>query len=95
MANEELEKIQRLWKEYKVKTGDTQASAAQKIGIKQACFSLYISGNLPMNTIFIIKFSRLVGENPANIRSNLAVFYGKLKGKRLIERLDQSIEALI
>ena len=64
-----LKRVNKAWLDYKTKSGVTQAQAAKAIGIGQSSFSQYLrgpdNGGTPLNTNFLIKFSRLLNKDPA------------------------------
>lgn len=64
----DLKKVQRLWSDFKSSTGATQATAASSLEMNQSAFSQYLrgedGGGIPLNTNFVLKFCKLVGEDP-------------------------------
>ena len=64
-----LKRVNQAWLDYKSKSGVTQAQAAKALGIGQSSFSQYLrgpdNGGIPLNTKFLLKFSRLINKDPA------------------------------
>ncbi|HHP0467279.1 TPA: helix-turn-helix domain-containing protein [Vibrio harveyi] len=90
----ELESLNKYWDDYKARTNETQITASKKLGITQASFSQYMSGQLNINPTFILKISRMMGVNPSSIRPSMSCIFGDKKGKRLLDQIDGVIEAL-
>ncbi len=90
----ELEALNHYWKLHQKHTNETQQTAAEKIKIKQAAFSQYLNGTIKLNAIFILRMCRMMGVNPVEIRPSMTVIFSGLKGKRLADKLDGTIEAL-
>lgn len=91
---EEILELQKHWEKHKERTNETQVTAAAKLNIKQATFSLYLSGKLKLNSLFILKMCRMMGVNPSRIRPSMASIFGDKKGKRLLDQIDGVIDAL-
>lgn len=90
----ELEALNHYWKLHQKHTKETQQTAAEKINIQQAAFCQYLKGQTKLNAQFLLKMCRMMGVNPAEIRPSMAVIFSSLKGKRLADKLDGTIEAL-
>tara|TARA_B100000767_G_C19694711_1_gene505599 strand:- start:551 stop:1144 length:594 start_codon:yes stop_codon:yes gene_type:complete len=58
-----LKKVQTSWSTYKTETSTSQAKAAKALGMNQSAFSQYLRGDIPTNTDFLQKFSKLTGED--------------------------------
>ncbi len=59
--NETLRAVNQTWKNFKTKTGSSQAKAAKAMGMNQSSVSQYLRGEIPLNTDFLTKFSKLTG----------------------------------
>lgn len=86
--------MKELWCRHQVMTSETQEIASKKIGISQSSFCQFLSGKLTPNPTFILKFSKLVGVNPAKIRPSFHVFFGESKGKKLYQKIDNLVSIL-
>jgi len=61
------------WAAYKDSTRATQADGAKALGMGTSGFSQYLRAEIPLNTDFIIKFAQLVGVQPSELATELAV----------------------
>lgn len=92
--SKELEEIQKYWGEHQERTGESQVSAANKLGMKQAAFSQYMTGSISLNPVFIMKVSKLIGINPKAIRPPMVELFGNLRGSQLRRKIDKTLVAL-
>jgi transcriptional regulator with XRE-family HTH domain len=65
-------KVRALWADFQKKNpGMSQEVAAAKAGMGQSAFSQFLRGTVPMRVAPVLKFAKLFGIDPAEIRSDL------------------------
>lgn len=67
----QLSRLKRVWDAAKREKGLTQTKAAKALGIRQATFSQYLNGRIPLNTNFVFNLSELIGVQPGEISKEL------------------------
>lgn len=79
-------RLRELWEGYKkINPGITQEKAAEIAGFGQSAFSQFLLGKLPARVTPIVKFAKLFGVAPTDIRSDLPdlPYDGRLPVKKL------------
>lgn len=67
------EKVRQLWADYKKKNpGVSQETAAGLAGFTQSAFSQFVLGVVPIRVSPALKFAKLFGVSPTEIRADLA-----------------------
>lgn len=67
----QLSKLKKVWDTAKREKGLTQTKAAKALGIRQATFSQYLNGRIPLNTNFVFNLAELIGVQPGEISKEL------------------------
>lgn len=62
-----LDTIKNTWISFKESTKTSQVKAAKAMGMNQSAFSQYLRGDIPLNTDFISKFSKLTNTDIASL----------------------------
>lgn len=84
------DRLRGLWNLYRQKTGDTQEEAGAKIGLSQAAFSQYLNATIALNTDTALKFARLFGVHPREIRPDIDELLGGVE----IETLSREVASI-
>lgn len=64
-------KLKKVWEDAKRDKGLTQTKAAKALGMRQATFSQYLNGIIPLNTNFVFNLAELLGVQPGDISKEL------------------------
>ena len=70
-TQKELSRLKKVWDTAKREKGLTQTKAAKALGIRQATFSQYLNGKIPLNTNFVFNLAELIGVQPGDISKEL------------------------
>ncbi len=65
------ENLRKIWGSFKEKHDLSQERAGALIGMTQSAFGQYLRGEIPLNTDATIKFARLLGVHPTDLRKDL------------------------
>jgi transcriptional regulator with XRE-family HTH domain len=66
------EKVRELWADYQKKNpGISQEVAAERADMGQSAFSQFLRGTVPMRVAPVLKFAKLFGVEPAEIRPDI------------------------
>lgn len=70
-TQKQLSRLKKVWDTAKREKGLTQTKAAKALGIRQATFSQYLNGKIPLNTNFVFSLAELIGVQPGEISKEL------------------------
>jgi DNA-binding Xre family transcriptional regulator len=63
--------LKRLWDDHKIRTGETQTEFAERIGMSQSNYAIYLNGHQPISLRVLIKICKGLKCNPSDIRHEL------------------------